>query len=254
MRELTVFIGLNKNGTDYIEKIKDELFELFVLVTQDGENDKYYKYSAKDSEFLEYYFKPFTILNENNNPSFIKGPILFIDKIENDDKSIDSFLKENERKYLLEYLEQLQNRSSNFVEETKKNITGAINSYKNIVLNLEEEIKKLEAFLEYSEFCDNKKENLMYDIKKSHFSSLRDKIMLFFKGIRSGKDKKVYQPLLNQKTEKCADEKCTKEENKNCKFTDNNASKELENNENTNQATQNQNEENSSLEQSKEEI
>ena len=199
MRELTIFIGLNKNNVDYVEKMKDEIFELFAVLKEDGQNDKYYKYSTKDAEFLEYYFHPFTMLNEDNEPSFIKGPILFIDKIQNSDKSIDSFLKQNERKYLLEYLTQLEGSSKNFVEEIRSNIKKSLNKYKNIVANLQEEIKKIESFLEYDKFCNDKKENIMYEIKKSHFSGFKDKFMLFFKGIKGGKDKKEFQPLLSDK-------------------------------------------------------
>ncbi|NLK66567.1 MAG: hypothetical protein GX282_03735 [Campylobacteraceae bacterium] len=199
MRELTVFIGLKKKNIDYIEKIKDELFELFVLLKQEGENDKYYKYNCKDGEFLEYYFHPFTMLNEDNEPSYIKGPILFMDKIENSDRSVDSFLKENQRKYLLEYLEQLENSGTSFLEEIRADINKTLSNYRNIVSNLEEEIKRLEAFLEYDEFYNDKKENLMYEIKNAHFSNLKDRISLFFKGIKGGKNKKEFQALLSDK-------------------------------------------------------
>ena len=35
MREVTVFIGTNKVGLDYIENLRDQILELFVLAKED---------------------------------------------------------------------------------------------------------------------------------------------------------------------------------------------------------------------------
>ena len=86
---------------------------------------------------------------------------------------------------------------------------------------IEKEIKHLNLFLDYKEFFDDKKENLMYEIKKTNFNSLKDKIMLFFKGIKGGKNRKNYKALItNQDLQKecCNSKECcdNKDEVKEC--------------------------------------
>ncbi|AKT90911.1 hypothetical protein CUREO_1062 [Campylobacter ureolyticus RIGS 9880] len=219
MRELTIFIGSAKSALSQIEKLKDEVLELFALIKQDGKDDIYYKYSIKNGEFLKYNFKSFDGLSDEI--SYIKGPILFIETIKDDNTSIDAFLKQNQKIYMLEYLEQLENNNESLSKDALKEIEKSLKKYEEMAEVIEKEIKHLNLFLDYKEFFDDKKENLMYEIKKTNFNSLKDKIMLFFKGIKGGKNRKNYKALItNQdlKKECCNNKECcdNKDEVKEC--------------------------------------
>lgn len=204
MREVTVFIGTNKDGVDHIENLKNQVLELFVIAKEDKKEDVYYKYNTETGEFLEYSFSKFELFPTQSNTLQIKGPILFVEKIHNDNKSVDSFLEENKRRYLLEYLEQLQSsKNMEFINEAKKKTEEVLKNYKNVLAQLEEEIAKFESFIEDKNFFEDKKEAIMYEIKKLNFDGLMDKFMLFFKGIRGGKSKKNYEALIAQKDEIC---------------------------------------------------
>lgn len=211
MREVTVFIGTNKVGLDYIENLRDQILELFVLAKEDEKEDIYYKYNSETGEFLEYMFHKFEIFPSSSESLNIKGPILFVENINDKNKSVDSFLEENKRRYLLEYLEQLQSsKNEDFIREAKKKTESVLNKYKEMIANLEAEIDKFETFLANQNFFEDKKEALMYDVKKLNFSGLKDKFMLFFKGVTGGKNKKNYEAMISSKVceaSKCEDEK-----------------------------------------------
>ncbi|QKF64527.1 hypothetical protein [Campylobacter corcagiensis] len=204
MREVTVFIGTNKDGVDHIENLKNQVLELFAIAKEEKKDDIYYKYNTETGEFLRYSFSKFELFPTQSNTLQIKGPILFVEKIHNDNKSVDSFLEDNKRRYLLEYLEQLQSsKNIEFINEAKIKTQAILKNYKNILADLQEEVAKFESFIEDKNFFEDKKETLMYEVKKLNFDTLMDKFMLFFKGIRGGKSKKNYEALIDQKDEAC---------------------------------------------------
>lgn len=204
MREVTIFIGTNKDGVDHIENLKNQVLELFALAKEDQKNDIYYKYNAETGEFLEFMFNKFDLFPTQTEKLNIKGPILFVEKIHDENKSINSFLEDNKKRYLLEYLEQLQgSKNFEFIKEAKGKTEEVLKKYKKVLTELEEEISKFESFLEDKNYFEDKKEALMYEIKKLNFDGLMDRFMLFFKGVRGGKSKKNYQALIGTKDQIC---------------------------------------------------